>query len=162
MTEDIPYTADYVRVRVEEAGKTLLMIPNTGVWPMRYASTWPEVLREWEDMLGCNLELDPPRIRPTMKQMNEYAEVMDWVVMLATYCREKHFVHVAKAIGYGMLHRQDGRRLLSWRKLGTLLGTDHKRAQAWYDDGIEIIARILNKRVGTNNAESIFRTGNKG
>jgi hypothetical protein len=36
-----------------------------------------------------------------------------------------------------------GRHLYSWRKLGTLLGADHKAVQRWHWDGLGLILDAL-------------------
>lgn len=137
--------ADYVRIRLEGAGRTMMMLPNSGVWPMRYVSTWPEALKEWEDMIGCNLDPAPAKIRPTMQQMNELAEVADWLVLLAKYCQARSIRHVAKTVGFGMLRWPDSdRQRYPWTQLAKLVRCNDKTAKKWYEDGIDILVRILN------------------
>jgi hypothetical protein len=36
-----------------------------------------------------------------------------------------------------------GRHLFAWRRLGLLLGADHKAVQRWHGDGVRILVRAL-------------------
>lgn len=157
------YTEPFVRARLEDAGRTLMMLPSSGLWPMGYASTWPEVKREWQDMIGCNLDNTPAKIRPTMQQMNDLEEVLGWLVNLGKYCRRKDSIRIAKAVGYGMLRRPDtDRRVFSWEAIADMLKTNRKYAKNWYKDGILITTRILNQNSEVIHAPRLYRKGNQG
>lgn len=150
----------YIKVIVESAGRTLSMLPNTGVWPAGYRSCWPEYIREWGDMIEAPKEYNPQRIRPTLPQMNELDQVEDWIVGLANHCKIRHRTEISRTVAAAMLHHPfiEGRRIYSFRKLGKMFGTSNHTAKGWYMHGLRIIADNVNAGITANTPAPKFLT----
>lgn len=144
MTEDY-YTPEQIKIIVESAGMTEMMLPPNGARPAGYRSAWPEFAQEFSDYIGAPKQNKNRMPRPSTRQMDEYAQVQDWIVKLAIYAKQKQIPHVPRTLVLGMLHwPTSGRRRYSWSKLSRILNCSHPTAKSWYMDGIEIITRISN------------------
>lgn len=135
-----------VRAIMESAGATIIAMQVKGAWPSGYRSCMPEVKREFSDLIGAAKENKISMPRPSLRAMSELDLAMDWLSHLGFYCRDKNMSYVARAVSIGMLHHPlSGRRLYSWRAVAEKMHCSKNTAQAWYDDGIEIIARRFAK-----------------
>jgi hypothetical protein len=153
------YTVDYVRARVESAGRTLGLFPLGFGRPQGHRSGWPEVMREMvlivtEEGPGKGVEviLPPPEIiryRASIREHTELDEVIGWIQDYAIYCRKKNIrVGFVNVLWLGMRrHPMSGKQLRSWRRIGKDLGVDHKTANRWYDEGIERICVLQNEKI---------------
>ncbi|MDE8347218.1 MAG: DUF6362 family protein [Acidocella sp.] len=127
--------------RLEEAGSTLLALPNTGYSPhlrmMRY-----EVVHSALDAYGWQ----PAQVRqphPTGAAIDRMDEALGWLAIIP----EDRFV-LRRILGARALtHPLTGRYLYPWRRLGTVLGADHKSVQRWHRDGLGLILTRLNEMV---------------
>lgn len=119
--------------RLEEAGATLLALPSrgpsTGLAQLRY-----EVVHTALEAYGW----EASRIRPTApsaRAIDRMDEAMRWLVLIP----EERFV-LRRIVGArALVHPITQRHLFPWRRLGTMLGTDHKAVQRWHRDGIRLI-----------------------
>lgn len=123
--------------RLEEAGSTLLAMPNAGYSPhlrmMRY-----EVVHSALDAYGWQ----PTRIRPPHPSgaaIDRMDETLGWLAVIP----EERFV-LRRIIGARSLtHPLTGRYLFPWRRLAGVLGADHKSVQRWHRDGLNLILAAL-------------------
>ena len=136
----------YVKVVVESAGRTIMMLPSAGCFPAGYRSCLPDHIQEFADLIEAPKVNTPVRLRPTMKQMNELEMVADWQVHLSKHCRQNKIQHIAATVAMAMLHRPtiDGRRVYSWRKLGHVFDISHTQVKNWYNEGLQIITNHIN------------------
>lgn len=150
------YTPDQIQAIVESAGRTLMMLPRGFGCPQGHRSCWPETLKEMLVFMneeGDGLEIIMPendriKLRPSLRQMNEYEKVMDWMIDLALHCRKKEIPWVINTVWLAMLrYPVCERRVLSWRRIGRKFGKDVKTVQKYYQDGIRIITRLQNAKV---------------
>ena len=131
---------DYIKAKLESAGRTMMMLPATGTRPAQHRSGWPEILREFSDMIEAPKENTKPKMRATLEQMNDLEEVEDWIFALFRYTNEKGIPWVSKAVVMGMLHWPfSERRVFSWRKIGNKMGVTGQTVSNWYNQGIDII-----------------------
>lgn len=131
----------YIKTMLESAGRTEMMLSSAGTRPKGYTSGWPEILREFSDMIEAPKQNTPVRLRPTMQQMNEYEEVQGWIVGLGVYCQKKRMTWVAKATALASLHSPvTGRRVLSFAKIARRMDhVSHQTVRNWYEQGQSII-----------------------
>ncbi|MGC9270165.1 DUF6362 family protein [Acidiphilium sp.] len=123
--------------RLEDAGSTLLALPNSGYSPhlrmMRY-----EVVHSALDAYGW----EPARIRaphPSGAAIDRMDEALGWLAIIP----EERFV-LRRILGARALtHPLTGRYLYPWRRLGSVLGADHKSVQRWHRDGLNLILDAL-------------------
>ena len=121
----------YVQARLEEAGHTLLCLPNTGP-STRLRSSALEIVRA-----ACELELAPPgkRLRPPVPSAAKIAamdEAWGWLSMIPN---DRYVLR--RIVGArSLISPLNERYLFTWRRLGALLGADHRAVQRWHADGI--------------------------
>ncbi|MDD2876064.1 MAG: DUF6362 family protein [Acidiphilium sp.] len=127
--------------RLEDAGSTLLALPNTGYSPhlriMRY-----EVVHSALDAYGWAYGWQPSSIRPPHPSgaaIDRMDEALGWLSIIP----EDRFV-LRRILGARALtHPLTGRHLYPWRRLGSVLGADHKSVQRWHKDGLGLILTAL-------------------
>ena len=71
--------------QIERAVKTIRMLPRVAV-KERFCN-WPEIIRSFYDAYGWN-DPDPPKIRPTARQISEMDEVIAWLAWLSGYGKD--------------------------------------------------------------------------
>lgn len=131
----------YIRTKLESAGTTMMMLPPTGTKPRGYTSGWPEIVRDFADLIGAPKENSAVQPRATMRQMNELAEVEEWIVALSNYCKRHRIPWVAKATGLACLRWPLSERpVFRYAKLAKKFDVSSQTIRRWYDQGIEIIA----------------------
>ena len=157
--DDNIYTAEYVNAVLASAGRTIMMLPAQGSRPSGYKTCLPEHLVEFEDLIGVNVETKV-RFRATLEQINELDQVMEWLTLLSRYCRIKRMPQVARAVAYGMLHYPDSeKRVYGWSKLGRKLKCSHTTSKTWYEQGIEIMAKLLNENIACEKTHIFSKKG---
>ena len=128
--------------RLEEAGATLLALPGTGY------STRLRVSQI--DIVQSALEAYPDagRLRPAVpsaSRITRMDEALGWISLIP---RDRYVLR--RIVGArSLVSPLTERHLYSWRRLGGVLGADHKAVQRWHAQGVDMIvaARIaLHKR----------------
>jgi hypothetical protein len=136
---DGPFDADYVNYRLEEAGGTLLALPDSG-WTTRLRSSSLEIVRTALEAYGW----DAARIRPAVpspEKIDRMDEAMAWISMIPL---ERYVLR--RIVGArSLVHPVTDRHLFPWRRLAVVLGTDHKAVQRWHAQGIAIMVAGLPK-----------------
>ena len=124
---------------LEEAGATLLSLPNTGFSPNLKTSALP-ILREAAEAYGWSAT----EVRPAMPSASRISR-MDTVLGYLALIPQDRYV-LRRIIGCrALVHPISGRHLFSWRRLAELLGADHKAIQRWHAEGIRIIIFSLRR-----------------
>lgn len=132
--------ADYVIHRLEEAGCTLLTIPGTG-YSTKLRTSNLDVVRAAE-AFGSDTggRIRPPV--PSAAQITRMDEALGWITLIP----QDRYV-LRRIVGArSLVSPSTERHLYSWRRLGTVLGADHKAVQRWHATGIEMIVAELSDR----------------
>jgi hypothetical protein len=131
---------------LEEAGATLLSLPRTGFSPALKTSALP-ILREATESYGWSAA----EARPPMPSASRISR-MDMVFGYLAFIPQDRYV-LRRIIGCrALVHPISGRHLFSWRRLGEVLGADHKAIQRWHAEGIRIIIFALRRRAAEETA----------
>ena len=134
-----PADAEWVTSRLEEAGATLLALPNTGP-STRLVQSGLEWVRDVAESYGHGRSRLRPAI-PSAAQITRMDQAYRWVSQIP----EDRYV-LRRIVGArSLVHPMTGRYLYSWRRLGTAIGADHKAVQRWHAQGIDLIVAALNR-----------------
>ena len=130
--------AAYVVMRMEEAGHTLLCLPETG-HSTRMRSSALELVRT-----ACEIEQAAPgkRLRlpvPSAGRIGAMDEAWRWLGLIPPDRYVLRRIVGARALVSPVTERH----LFSWRRLGGLLGADHRAVQRWHAEGIGLIVTAL-------------------
>ena len=137
-SRDIQVDAAFVTARLEEAGATLLALPSTG-YSTRLKVSHLDVVREvFEASADGGGRIRPPV--PSAAQISRMDEALGWIVLIP---RERTVLR--RIVGArSLVSPVTERHLFSWRRLGGVVGADHKAVQRWHAQGIEmIVAAVL-------------------
>ena len=131
-----PAMAEAIIARLEEAGRTLLALPQTG-WSTRLRSSRLEIIHAAAEAYGHE---PSARLRPAMPdstQVTRMDEAFAWLMLIP----QDRYV-LRRIVGArAMVSPVTAKHLYPWRRLASLLGADHKAVQRWHAEGIAIIAR---------------------
>ena len=133
------WDAKLVVARLEEAGRTLLALPHTG-YTTRLKTSAIEIIRSAIEGDSCaNVG---GRLRPAVQSSAGIAAGrgagLDSLIPLDRYVLRR--IVGARAL----MNPLTDRYLYPWRKLGTLVGADHKAVRRWHGQGIGLIVEALN------------------
>lgn len=129
--------AAYVVARLEEAGATLACLPISAR-PASYGSGWPDIVRDAIEAYGYTPDRVRPRV-PSAAAISSMDTAFAWLALIPS----DRYVLRRMVAARSMVHPLTGRHLASWRKLGRLVGADHRACQRWHGNGIAIIATKL-------------------
>lgn len=126
---------------LEEAGATLLSLPPSGFSPRLRTATLP-VLHEAAEAYGWSrAEIRPPM--PSAARISRMDHAMGFLGLIP----QDRYV-LRRIVGCrALVHPVSGRHLFSWRRLGELLGADHKAVKRWHGEGIRLIVSTLRQQV---------------
>jgi hypothetical protein len=129
--------AAFVVYRLEEAGATLLSLPNSG-HSTRLRTSQLDVVRTALEAYGW----DRGRIRPAVPsaaRITRMDEALGWIALIPN---ERYVLR--RIIGArSLVSPITERHLYSWRRLGSILGADHKAVQRWHMQGIDMLVAAL-------------------
>lgn len=133
-------SADEVVARLEEAGSAMLALPSRGY------STGLRVTKL--DVVHTALEAygwQAPRVRPAMPSsavISRMDEALGWLQLIP----EQKYV-LRRIVGArALIHPITRRYLYPWRRLGEVLGADHKSVQRWHGQGVAMIVQGLGEK----------------
>ncbi|HVC63300.1 MAG TPA: DUF6362 family protein [Acetobacteraceae bacterium] len=134
-----PVDADFIILRLEEAGATLLALPGTG-WTTKLRTSSLEIVRTALESYGwTETRIRPPV--PSAEKITRMDEAMGWigVIPLDRYV-------LRRIVGArSLVHPVTDRHLFPWRRLGAALGADHKAVQRWHAQAIDMIVAAVNR-----------------
>ncbi len=134
------FDADIVVYRLEEAGMTLLALPNTGHTTALRQSRM-EIVRTALDTCGWSAERARPST-PDARHIDRMDEALGWITLIP---RERYVLR--RIVGArALVSPLTERHLFSWRRLGGVLGADHKAVKRWHTEAIGLIVAALNRR----------------
>jgi len=138
----------FVVYRLEEAGATLLSLPGTGYSP-RLRVSHLDVVNTAVEAYGW----DKGRLRPPVPsagRISRMDEALGWI----TFIPKDRYV-LRRVVGArSLVSPLTERHLYSWRRLGEVLGADHKAVQRWHGQGIDILVGAVNALRRTGNARA--------
>jgi hypothetical protein len=133
----MPVDAQYVIARLEEAGQTLLALPNTG-YTTHLRTGGLEIVRTAAESYGWTDQRIRPAIPPAAR-ITRMDEAWLWIPLIP---RDR--VVLRRIVGArSLVSPVTERHMFTWRRLGTLLGADHKAIQRWHAQGIAMILEAL-------------------
>jgi len=127
------WDAPGVVARLEEAGRTLLALPDRGYSP-RLAQVRLDVIHDAMDAYGwtaARIRLPPP----SPNAISRMDEAFSWLGFIP----QSRFVLRSIVAARALVHPISERHLFSWRKLGERLRADHKAIQRWHAEGVRLI-----------------------
>ena len=132
-----PVTAEYVVARLEEAGSTLLALPNGGYSP-RLRTSVLEIVRTAQESYGWSEGRIRPAV-PSSAMISRMDEALGWITLIpaANYVLRR-IVHARS-----LVDPITDRYLFPWRRLASAIGADHKAVQRWHAQAINIIVAAL-------------------
>lgn len=136
-----PIDAEFVIYRLEEAGRTLLSLPNVGCMPAGYKSNWPEVVHAALEAYGYTPEMAKAPC-PSPKKIGRMDEAMRWVAFIP----EARSQHRRIVLMRSLVHPITERHRWSWRRLGDTFGWDRRAVQLWHGQGIDMIVNEMRRR----------------
>lgn len=133
-----PATAEWVLAQLEEAGATLLSLPNTGhSTRLRISALHP--VPEAQDVMYA--APDRPRTPvPSAAGVDRMDQALAWVPLIP----ESRVVLRRIVHARALVNPLTGKHLFAWRRLAVTVGADHKAVQRWHAQGIDIIVAALN------------------
>lgn len=132
--------AEFVIYRLEEAGQTLLALPDSG-FSTRMRTSGLDIVRDVAESYGW----DNNRIRPAVPnaaRITRMDEALSWVLLIPQDRYVLRRIVGARALVSPVTERH----LFTWRRLATVVGADHKAVQRWHAQGIDLIVRGLHQR----------------
>ena len=137
--DDREMDATAVIYRLEEAGATLLALPGTG-YSTRLKVSHLEVVQEAQAAYGATEaggRIRPPV--PSAARISRMDEALAWIALIP---RERHVLR--RIVGArSLVSPVTERHLFSWRRLGGVLGADHKAVQRWHAQAIGMVVVAL-------------------
>jgi hypothetical protein len=125
--------------RLEEAGATLLALPGSG-WSTRMRTSSIEIVRTALEAYGWQTQRIRPAV-PSADKIDRMDEAMAWIPLIP---RDRYVLR--RIVGArSLVHPITGRHLYPWRRLGAVLGADHKAVQRWHAQGIATIVAALTR-----------------
>ncbi|MGR3717162.1 MAG: DUF6362 family protein [Thermohalobaculum sp.] len=129
--------AAFVTYRLEEAGATLLALPQGG-FSTRLRVSQVDVIRSAAEAYGW----DKGRVRPaapSASAITRMDEALGWIGLIP---RERYVLR--RIVGArSLVSPVTERHLYSWRRLGEMMGADHKAVQRWHAQGIDLLVASL-------------------
>ncbi len=131
-----PINAEIVIARLEEAGRTLLALPNTGP-STRLVQSGLDWIRD-----AAQTGTHRGRVRPAIPdaaQITRMDQALGWIPIIPADRYVLRRIVGARCL----LDPMTERHLFSWRRVGLAIGADHKAVQRWHGQGIQLIVALL-------------------
>ena len=130
---------EYVVARLEEAGAALLALPSSG-WTTKLRASSLEIVRTTMENYGWSDKQVRPAI-PSAAQITRMDEALGWISLIPLDRYVLRRIVGARSLVSPVTERH----LFTWRRLGALLGADHKAIQRWHAQAIDMIVVALNQ-----------------
>lgn len=133
-----PADSEFIVARLEEAGATLLSLPESGFSP-RMRTGALQIVHSAAEAYGWSAaRLRPPV--PSPERITRMDQTFAWLVLIPSDRIVLRRLVSARAL----VSPLTGKHLYAWRRLGGLVGADHKAVQRWHAEGIRLIVQALN------------------
>ena len=131
-------TAEELISQLEAAGATLLALPSRG-YSTQLRTMKFDVVHTALEAYGWQAAVVRPAM-PSAAEISRMDEAFGWLTIIP----ETKYV-LRRILGArALVHPITRRHLFPWRRIGTMLGADHKSIQRWHGQGIELVLRGLN------------------
>ena len=131
-------TAEELIGQLEAAGATLLALPSRG-YSTQLRTMKFDVVHTALEAYGWQAAVVRPAM-PSAAEISRMDEAFGWLTIIP----ETKYV-LRRILGArALVHPITRRHLFPWRRIGTMLGADHKSVQRWHGQGIELVLRGLN------------------
>ena len=126
-------TVEEIVERFEEAGGAMLAMPSRG-YSTGLRMTKLDVVHTALEAYGWEgRKMKPPA--PTADMVTRMDETFGWLLFIP----EKQYV-LRRIVGArALVNPLTGRHVYAWRKLGEILGADHKAVKRWHGQAIKMI-----------------------
>jgi hypothetical protein len=133
------FDAELVIYRLEEAGTTLLSIPDRG-YTTKLRSSSLDIVRSALEAYGWAEKAIRPPV-PSAAKIDRMDEALSWIPLIPA---DKYVLR--RIVGARcLISPLTERNLYPWRRLAAALGADHKAIQRWHAQGIDLIVAALNR-----------------
>lgn len=133
-------SADEIVMRLEDAGATLLALPGTG-YSTRMRHMQFDIVHTALEAYGWAAE--PVRAAaPDAAAISAMDEAFRWLGLIPQPKYVLRRILGARAL----VHPLTRRHLFPWRRLGAVLGADHKSVQRWHSEGVSLLAQALRRQ----------------
>ena len=133
--EPVISAADCLIARFEEAGATLLALPNRGP-SLAMRGFWPPVVHEAIEAYGyTGASLRPAT--PSAAMISRMDETWSWLNLLPNVA-ERRIIGARSLVS-----PVTGRHIFTWRQVARMLGADHRAIQRWHGAAIGRLVVIL-------------------
>lgn len=127
----------FVISRLEEAGSTLLALPQSG-FSTRLRTSSLDIVRNALDAYGPGeARIRPPA--PSARKIDEMEQALAWIPLIPLDRYVLRRIVGARAL----VNPLNGRHMFTWRRLAASLGADHKAVQRWHVQGVAMIVTAL-------------------
>ncbi len=144
---------DSVKRRLEDAGRTLMMLPmpKDGM-PAGERAAWPDVVQEFWDIAGKADEgtveerlaaLARQRNATTLGASSAAITRLDEVLVWLLAIERPH--HRKVVMARMLIHPVSERPVHSWTQIAETMGTNRRTARRWYADAVQEILERLAK-----------------
>jgi len=134
--------AAFVIARLEEAGSTLLALPQTGYTTQLRTSSL-EIVRTAVEAYGYADRRIRPAV-PSAARITRMDAAFGWIRLIPVERYVLRRIVGARALVNPLTERH----LFSWRHLARVVGADHKAVQRWHAQGIDLIVSALTRQGG--------------
>jgi hypothetical protein len=123
----------FIIYRLEEAGATLLALPGTG-FSTRLRVSHLDIAQSAMEAYGGSAGRIRPAVPPAAR-ITRMDEALGWITMIP---KDRYVLR--RIVGArSLVSPVTERHLYSWRRLGEVLGADHKAVQRWHGQGIDML-----------------------
>lgn len=155
--DGLPASPAWVCAMLEEAGATLLALPQTG-YSTRLRAGGLDWMRDAGAVLAPGSGPAPLRpAAPSAAAIDHMDLALAWLALIP----DSMFVLRRVAGARALVHPMTGRHLFPWRRLGSALGADHKAVQRWHGQAMLRISTALNapgpRRTGPPRLRTLLR-----
>jgi len=148
-----PVDAELVIYRLEEAGATLISLPPGG-YSTQLRTGSMEIVRSALESYGWTDKRLRPAV-PSAARITRMDEALGWIPLIP---RDRYVLR--RIVGArALVSPITERHLYAWRRLGALIGADHKAVQRWHAQGIDLIVAALNRGVESPASKSAVVCG---
>lgn len=138
--DGLPASPAWVCAMLEDAGTTLLALPNRG-YTTRLRTGGLDWVRDAGAVLAPGSASAPLRPAiPSPAAIDRMDRTLAWFALIP----DSSFVLRRVAGARSLVHPMTGRHLFPWRRLGMALGADHKAVQRWHAQAMLRISTALN------------------
>lgn len=137
---EVKVDAESVVRRLEEAGRTLLALPGSG-YSTRLRVSHLDIAADIGESL-CGMAGRVQVAAPDAARITRMDEALGWLPLIP----QDRFV-LRRIVGArSLISPVTERHLFSWRRLGSVMGADHKAVQRWHGQGIGLLVTALQAR----------------